>query len=259
MPARSPTILLPRPSVHHWFVRRREAWLPTVWGWLLLFAFSASALLVFGRFVNRWLSVDEPAHGAKTLVVEGWMGTGDLDNALRTFRQGGYQRLLTTGGPTYDWPDPNGFPSYADRAADYLRRKGVSADRLIAVPAPASAQDRTFLSAVMVREWAARTGTHLDAIDVFSVGAHTRRSRMVYRLAFGPSVAVGAIPAQPATFDADRWWTTSAGVKAVMGETLSIAWTACCFWPPKPGSHEERWADPEPASGAAASPPPQPP
>lgn len=238
--------------------------MPTAWGWLTILLVLVATVLLLGRFANRWLSVDEPAHGADggradTLVVEGWMEPHDLDEAAETFRRGGYRRLLTTGGPTDKWSAADGFASYADRAADYLHHHGIAADRLVTVPAPASAQDRSFLSAVMVREWAARTSTHLDALDLFSVGAHTRRSRMVYRMALGPSVDVGAIAARPLSFDADRWWTTSAGVKSVMGEMLSIAWTGCCFWPPRVGSHEERWAEPAPAAGQTTPPRQSPP
>lgn len=239
-------------------LRRRQVWLPTIWGWLALLLVSGSLSLAVGRSANRWLSVDEPARGAdgrgaRTLVVEGWMGANDLDQAMQAFRHGRYLRLLTTGGPTYEWPDPRGFKNYADRAADYLGRQGLPAGQVIAVPAPASAQDRTFLSAVMVRDWAAETGTRLDAIDVYSVGPHTRRSRMLYEMAFGPAVEVGALAARPSEFDADRWWSSSAGAKSMLVEAVSIAWTVCCFWPAARGSHEERWAVPPGPTGAASS------
>ena len=98
----------------------------------------------------------------------------------------------------------------------------------------------------MVRDWARQTGTVLGSVDVFSAGVHARRSRLLYRMALGPDVEVGVLAAQPQMFDAERWWTTSAGVKSVIGETLSLGWTVCCFWPPTPGSPEERWARPRP-------------
>jgi len=47
----------------------------------------------------------------------------------------------------------------------------------------------------------------------------------------GPQVEVGAIAVPPADYDGERWWTSSLGVKATMGEVLSLAWTKCCFWP----------------------------
>ena len=105
---------------------------------------------------------------------------------------------------------------------------------------PTSAQDRTFLSAVVVRDWLRRQGGTTDAVDLFSGGVHARRSRLVFRMAFGPEVDVGVFAAAPRRYALERWWTTSEGAKAVLGEAIGLAWTACCFAPPAPGSHEER-------------------
>jgi len=71
---------------------------------------------------------------------------------------------------------------------------------------------------------------------------HARRSWLVYRMAFGDGVEVGVLSARPTGYDLQRWWTTSTGVKTVIGEALSLAWTKCCFWPAPKGSHEERWS-----------------
>lgn len=77
-----------------------------------------------------------------------------------------------------------------------------------------------------------------------SAGTHARRTRMVYRAAFGPEAAIGILAAAPSDYDGERWWQTSAGAKSVLAEALSVIWTACCFHPPPPGSHEEMWAVP---------------
>ena len=236
-------------------VRRRLVWLPTVWGLLAVVVAAALTLALAGmasaRWLGRHLAQSEPAaagsgQGARTLVVEGWLSAGDLDAAVAAFRQGRYERVLVTGGPFDEWPEERHFPSYAERAADYLRRHGLADTVVTAVPAPASAQDRTFQSAVMVREWAARTGTRLDAIDLFSSGVHSRRSRLVFAMALGPGVEVGVLAAPPSGYELDRWWKTSAGAKAVLGEAISVAWTRCCFWPALPGSVRQRRAGPEP-------------
>jgi hypothetical protein len=50
----------------------------------------------------------------------------------------------------------------------------------------------------------------------------------------------------PADYDAQRWWTNSYALKALLGEAFSLAWTKCCFWPGAPGTHEERWGLPAP-------------
>jgi hypothetical protein len=152
--------------------------------------------------------------------------------------------VVTSGGPIDSWHEGQTATNYAERAADYLNRHGLADAPAAAASAPASAQDRTFLSAVMVRDWAAREGLRPDAIDLYSAGVHARRSRMVYRLAFGPSVEIGVLAATPQRYDLDHWWRSSQGAKSVLDEALSLAWTACCFWPPEPGSHAERWARP---------------
>lgn len=226
-------------------LRPRRVWLPTVWGWLTLLLAGLFAAVMFGREANAFLALNEPArgrdgNGARTLIVEGWLDASDLDQALAAFRHGPYERILTTGGPIQSWNDSPEWKSYADRAASYLRRR-LDSVPLTAVPAPPSAQDRSFLSAVMVREWMKASAVRADAIDVFSAGVHARRSRLVYQMAFGDGVEVGVMAARPETYDADHWWKTSNGVKTVIGEGLSLAWTKCCFWPAARGSREERW------------------
>ncbi len=230
--------------------RRRHVWLPTLWGVMLsLVALTALAAALIAN-APAYLAVTEPARdadgkGARLLIVEGWMDDRELDQAVAVFRNGRYERIVTTGGPLESWIGiPVPWKDYAERGARYLAAHGLADATIDAVPAPASAQDRTFLSAVVVREWAARQRIPLDAVDLLSVGVHARRSRMMFRAALGPGVEVGVIAAQPSFYEPQRWWKTSAGAKLVLGESISLAWTACCFWPPAVGSHEERWALP---------------
>jgi hypothetical protein len=227
------------------FFRRREIWLPTLWGALLLCVAAAAIAVAAARSVGGYLAPNDPitgadGQGARTLVVEGWLGEDELNDAIATFRRGRYERVVTAGGPIDSWQEGIVWPSFAERAASYLLRHGLADVAVIAVPAPASAQDRTFLSAVAVREWARRLDPPLDALDLFSSGAHARRSRLAYRMAFGPSVKIGVLAAAPRHYDVARWWRTSEGTKSVLGELLSLAWTTCCFWPGPAGPHDER-------------------
>ncbi len=226
--------------------RRRQVWLPTLWGVVVLLLLSAAGLFVCARLAYGFLAPHQPAttndgRGARMLVVEGWLDEAELNLAVAAFRSGRYERVLTTGGPIETWQGHLPWRNYAQRAAEHLRSHGLEGVPVVAVAAPASAQDRTFLSAVMVREWARQAGVTLDAVDVFSGGVHARRSWLVYRMALGDAVAVGVLAATPKEYDPARWWRTSAGAKTVISEGLSLAWTKCCFWPGAPGSHEERW------------------
>lgn len=225
-------------------IRRRQAWVPTLLGWLVLvFSICATSLLTI-RWIHPFLAPNDPAPGARLLVVEGWMESTQLDQAVEIFKKGNYQGIVTTGGPAEKWPEFAKLTNYAELSARYLTKNGLDGVPITSVPAPASAQDRTFLSAVKLRDWAKMKGLEIDALDVFSDGSHARRSWMLYQMALGPRVRVGILAARPAQYDEDQWWQMSAGVKAVLGETISLIWTACCFYPPPPGSQEELWALP---------------
>jgi hypothetical protein len=220
--------------------RRRHVWLPTVWSWLVLLCASGAAALFALHHVYAFLAPSQPLR-ARILVVEGWMPTGELDQAFRVVANGHYERVVTTGGPIENEFERDDGKSYAERARDYLVRRGLPADVVTAVPAPASAQDRSFLNAVMVREWLAGFDPTADSLDVFSSGVHGRRSRLLYRKAFGPQVRIGIVAATPSAYDPAAWWRTSAGAKEVLAEAIAWLWTELFFHPGPPGSHEERW------------------
>jgi hypothetical protein len=238
--------------VSTWF-RRRQIWLPTWQGALLLVVVVAASGLIALRHLAGYLATSDPStardgRGASTLIVEGWLDEGGLDAAIALIDRGRYARVIASGGPIDGWREGQSWPTYAERAADYLRRHGVTSIPVVAVAAPESAQDRTFLSAVVVRDWLRSQGVTNEAVDLFSGGVHARRSRLVFQMAFGPEVAVGVLAAPPRRYALDRWWTTSEGVKAVLDETIGLAWTACCFVPPARDSHDER--SPAPRSPA---------
>lgn len=229
--------------------RPRRVWLPTVWGWLLILAGIALPAFVLLRNAYPLLAVQDPAPGARILVIEGWLDPTDLDQAIAAFRRGRYERVITTGGPMVAWHPACTWDSYAHRGASYLRAHGLAGVPLDIVPAPASLQERTFLSAVKLREWLQASGVRPDAIDLYSAGVHARRSRLLFQMALGQQTRVGIMASSPSHYDAQRWWTTSAGAKTVLDEAISLAWTKLFFWPPAPGSHEERWAVPRAAPG----------
>jgi len=170
-----------------------------------------------------------------------------IQQAMGVYRAGAYEHVVTTGGPISEFEHPSAS-SYAERARNVLVELGLPADKVVAVPAPASAQDRSFLNAVMLRNWLMQSGWTFETLDVVSMGPHCRRSRMLYRMAFGEAVPVGIISVAPSEYDAATWWRTSVGAKDMIGETISWVWTVLFFHPGPPGSHDEMWAVPPPPS-----------
>jgi uncharacterized SAM-binding protein YcdF (DUF218 family) len=216
--------------------------MPTISGWLFLLLVCVVTSILLVKNLYTFLAQNESV-GARVLVVEGWLDSWELDQAIEAFRKGKYERIVTTGGMASGLgisPDAN----YADLAAEYLENHGVSSNFIAAVPAPRSAQERTFLSAVMFRESAKQLGITLDAVDIFSSGPHARRSRLLFQMALGQKVRVGILAARPGGFDSKAWWRSSNGVEQMFFQSFGFVWVKCCFWPGPPGSRNELWARP---------------
>lgn len=211
-------------------VRRREVWLPTLCGWLVILVVLALAAVIAGRRLYPFLAIDESS-GAKILVIEGWMDPYGLDQAVAVFRKGSYELAVVTGAPFAEWPQANTYRTAAERAAEYLRSRGLPAPAVAAVPSPASPHNRTFLSAVMVRDWARQAGIEVHALDVFSQGTHARRSRLLFQRAFGPQVKVGAMAARHEHAD-ERWWRNAESTREVLDQAIAYVWVLLFFHPP---------------------------
>jgi hypothetical protein len=100
----------------------------------------------------------------------------------------------------------------------------LASNAVVAVPAPESRLDRTYQSALALRKWFEETGPPVKAINVVTIGAHARRTRLLYQHAFGDGVAIGVIAVPHADYDSQRWWKFSAGLREVIGETSGYAY-----------------------------------
>jgi hypothetical protein len=173
--------------------------------------------------VPRWqsfLQVNAPVQ-ADVLIVEGWTPDYVLEAARAEFVRGGYRLVVTSGGPL----EKGGFlvtnyHSYAQLAAQSLVALGIPSDRVVAAPAADSLRHRTYLSAVAVRAKLTELGRRGEGINVFTEGAHGRRTWNVYRKAMSADVPLGIISCRTQRYEPERWYATSAGVKDVLTESL---------------------------------------
>ena len=215
-------------------MRRRECWVLTRRARLFLgvLVIAASATVVTG--IHPFLAVHDPV-GGEVLVVEGWVARYALERAVDRFRSGGYQWLVTTGGPLGEEAVLlECFPRYETHAqvsAALIRRMGVDEARLAVVSTPRVVRNRTYASAVAVGDWLADSGRTVSSLDVFTVGPHARRTRMLYRLALGDRVRVGVIGTPYRGYDPRRWWRSSAGAKRTVTETIAFIYAKLLFTP----------------------------
>jgi len=169
---------------------------------------------------------------AKILVVEGWTHYFGVDAAVNEFKAGQYERLLTTGGPEEGMGTSSAvYDTDAWQSAELLEKAGISTNDLQAVPSLFVGRDRTYNSAVVLRDWFHEHGLQPGSINVLTEDAHARRTWMLFQKALGPDVKVGIISAPNPDYDASHWWRSSAGVRAVLDEGIAYIYAKCFFWP----------------------------
>ncbi len=210
---------------------RRECLLPTLRGWILLLLVGLLSVAAACRNIHPFLAITDPLPGG-ALVVEGWATDYAFEDAIVEFRRHDYRKLYVTGGPMESGVPLSEYKTYAELGAATLVRLGLDKDAVQAVPAPWIRQDRTFTSAVALRNWLRQHNAMPAQINVITVGAHARRSRLLFEKAFAGGLRVGIVAIEDRAYDAKRWWTSSNGVRAVMGEMLAYGYARLFFHAP---------------------------
>jgi hypothetical protein len=216
----------------YWGLLQRKQVLVLSWrGWILLLALLAASGLLAARQIHPFLAITHPV-GADILVVEGWLPDYALQEALACFRQRGYRLLITTGGPLEKGSQLAAYATTAGLGAATLRALGADPEHLVAVPAPPVQVDRTYESALALGRWLSGSGLVADSLDIMSLGAHARRTRLLFRKALGNTIRVGVIAAANRDYDEAHWWLWSSGVRAVVGETVAYLYARFLFVEP---------------------------
>ncbi len=209
---------------------RKPRWSLTLWGWMLL-VFGVGAFgVVFVRSIHRFLSPYQPVV-CDVLVVEGWLHDYALQEAMQAFATYHCQLLVTTGTPILQGSHLLPYRSYAELAASTFERLGFDPNRLRAVPSPLVKRDRTYASALALKQWLPQAGFEVRTINLFSLGVHARRSWLLFKKALGDDVEVGIIPAQVVRYEPKAWWTSSNGVRAVLDEMIAYVYAWLLFSP----------------------------
>ncbi|MES2474710.1 MAG: ElyC/SanA/YdcF family protein [Verrucomicrobiota bacterium] len=208
---------------------KRSLWLPTWKGWLVILLFCGLSGYGFIRGIYRFLAIDTPIP-AKVMVVEGWISVPALKAAAVRFKAEKYEMLCTVGGP-FPGEESNSPRNYAVVVADQFLEMGLPQAQVHAVPSGDPLRDRTYSSARVLRDWFLKRGQLPAALNVVTVGAHSRRSRLLFEKAFGSTVSVGVISMPIPDYDATHWWKYSEGVRDVLSEGAAYLYARLLFWP----------------------------
>ncbi len=164
------------------FFKRKTCWRPTFWGLILLLAL----LLVIGRMSMSWiyyyLAINKPIE-SKTLIIEGWVPTYALKEAVKLYHEDEYERLVVTGIPIVNFEFISPYRNTAEATILALRYYGIT-DSIYLANIPTNIfVDRTYNTALAAKqifnenEWPKN-------FNIFSVGVHSKRSRFLFKKAF---------------------------------------------------------------------------
>lgn len=211
-------------------ISKRERWGLTWKGWLsLILLLVVSGYLFFSNLYDTLAPVERVE--AKVLVLEGAVTDQVLTEAIREFRSQPYEWLITTGTPL----------DYGSYLIDYgntaavmgmsLLRLGFDSARLIVAGSAVGLHDRTYHSALALKNYLRNNMPAIKAVNVMSPGVHAGRSRLLFRAALGDSISVGIIAVPSPYYQSDAWWQSSKGFRDVLSEMLGYYYVRFFFRP----------------------------
>ena len=200
------------------FLRLCRVWWPTRLGWLSIILLSVLPPVWWLEFGELFLSATNRVP-RDVLVVEGWIGRDGVRAAANEFKSGGYRYVVAAGGtsPENGWEE--GGWSYAERAKEELLRLGISESKVVFAPAADTENHRTFQSAAAVWRTLEARSIHPNALTVFTLGPHARRSLLVFEKIYQGKVPVGVIGWIPSDYKSEPWWRSSERARELIAET----------------------------------------
>lgn len=179
--------------------------------------------------VHPFLAVTDRV-SSRILVIEGWALATTAKQAVEEFRSGAYEKAILVR-PVFSTDDPykSGRYSMGHWLVTLLVQQGVPEEQLTTLFPIVVERDRTYNSALAVKQWLAEQGLSRQSFNVATLGPHARRSRLLYQKAFGESWEIGIIALRNLEYDPAHWWRTSEGVREVIGEWIAYVYARFFF------------------------------
>ncbi|MEO8427129.1 MAG: ElyC/SanA/YdcF family protein [Verrucomicrobiota bacterium] len=210
--------------------KRKECCVPTLRGWLVLVLMATLTCAWTFKAISPFLAPNRPVE-SHILAVEGWLPDYALEQTLAEFRKNHYELLMVTGPPLELGYYLFEYKTYADLGTATLKRLGLEEKMLVAVPSAHTQKDRTFTSGLALKQWLKQNRPSINAVNVVTLGVHARRTWLLFEKALGPDYSVGIIAATDRDYDSRRWWSSSYGVRSVVGEVIAYVYARFLFSP----------------------------
>lgn len=215
-----------KPSLTKVEPTRKPTWL----GWLLIVCLLGGLFFAFLLNIYGFLAPQSPPHKG-VMVIEGWMHDFALDEAVTMYKLGDYDKIVCTGVPIETGNYLVQFKSYSEMTAARLRKLGIPDDEIVVATADLEKKDRTYLSAVALREAIMAYNIEGTDFDLVTTGPHGRRSRLLFQKALGDEYNVGITCLDDSGYEPKHWYAYSVGVRKVIGETIAYLYAKLLFHP----------------------------
>ena len=220
-------------------LKRRECWTLSGPGWAILCVISTTIIVLTIVKIHSFLSANDPVQ-AQLLVVEGWLPDYALEEAMNEFNAHHYDLLVITGEPLLKGSRLLEYKTSAHAAAATLKKLGFDEELIVVITVPLVQKDRTFASALAFKKWLLNSELSVKAVNIYTLGAHARRSRLLFEKILGNKLEIGIIAAENLRYDPHNWWRSSVGVQTVIGEAIAYIYTRI-FFHPKPGEEMQTY------------------
>lgn len=173
--------------------------------------------------VHRFLAVNSPI-GRGILVIEAWIPSQALCEAAKLFQSGSYHYVVVVGS---QMNSSENSPNYADLAAEHLEKLGLAKERIVRVALPYESTKRTFASARALDRLLHNSGAPSCCVDVYTIGAHARKSWIIFQSVLGKSYQVGVIVGPESSYNTQYWLLSGRGWWIVSRNLTGYLYSKC--------------------------------
>jgi hypothetical protein len=153
----------------------------------------------WGKFGDRNLYVKE-------INVDHKIPIPYMDNSVYSvFYPGGEERIK------------NNYNSNAELARNRLISMGMNSSQIIAIPGETVIVNRTLTSALAFRDWLKQTNKDIRGINIISMGAHARRTWMIYNRILQEKYPIGVISLPDYIYTQSRIYRIIKNIRETLG------------------------------------------
>ncbi|MCC0176269.1 YdcF family protein [Waterburya agarophytonicola K14] len=212
---------MPRKKIKLWgLISYKPRWGLNIRGWLGIFLAIAFLFWLVIFKLEPFLAYSAPVK-AEILVVEGWIGDEGIIGAIDEFERNPYQLIITAGAPFGRGEYLSEYRDFAHLSWATMVSLGLDPAQIQPIFTPQVIRDRTLTSAGAVKQWLDRSQLNPQAINVYTVDVHSRRTWFLYKQVFEPEVSVGIISHPPLDYDPEVWWASSEGFRKIFSEAIA--------------------------------------